>query len=152
MLLKLEVQQMPQLLAQLRRQCGLGCAEKIIVHAGVQRFDIFLQCGLVRPGVRACKVKEGIAMVEQGGGGDDGIRPVIDHHAEVPEMPVRVADHCVEHQHFVQCVDKLISHLFIIRPDSPHAALRNEMADREVGIRFVGKKLAGGTENAFPTG
>ena len=152
MLLELEVQQMPQLLAQLRRQRGLGCAEKIIVHAGVERFDIFLQCGLVRPGVRARKVKEGIAVVEQGSGGDDGIRPVIDHHAEVPEMPVRVADHCVEHQHFVQCVDKLISHLFIIRPDSPHAALRNEMADREVGIRFVGKKLAGGAENAFPTG
>ena len=152
MLLKLEVQQMPQLLAQLRRQCGLGCAEKIIVHAGVERFDIFLQCGLVRPGVRARKVKEGIAVVEQGSGGDDGIRPVIDHHAEVPEMPVHIADHRIKHQHFVQRVDKLISHLFVIRPDSLHAALRNEMADREVGIRFVGKKLAGGAENAFPTG
>ena len=82
----------------------------------------------------------------------DGIRPVIDHHAEVPEMPIHIADHRIKHQHFAQRVDKLISHLFIIRPDSPHAALRNEMADREVGIRFVGKKLAGGAENAFPTG
>ena len=152
MLLELEVQQMPQLLAQLRRQRGLGCAEKIIVHAGVQRFDIFLQCGLVRPGVRARKVKEGIAMVEQGSGGDDGIRPVIDHHAEVSKMPVHIADHRIKHQHFVQRVDKLISHLFVIRPDSPHAALRNEMADREVGIRLIGKKLAGGAENALPTG
>lgn len=151
-LLELEVQQMPQLLAQLRCQHGLGCAEKIIVHAGVQRFDIFLQCGLVRPGVRACKVKEGIAMVEQGSGGDDGIRPVIDHYAKVPEMPVHIADYRIKHQHFVQRVDKLISHLFVIRPDSPHAALRNEMSDREVGIRLVGKKLAGGAENAFPTG
>lgn len=152
MLLELEVQQMPQLFAQLRRQHGLGCAEKIIVHAGVQRFDIFLQCGLVRPGVRACKVKEGIAMVEQGSGGDNGIRPVIDHHAEVSKMPVHIADRRIEHQHFVQCVDKLDSHLLVICPDSPHAALRNEMSDREIGIRLVGKKLAGGAENAFPTG
>ena len=143
---------MPQLLAQLRRQHGLGCAEKIIVHAGVQRFDIFLQCGLVRPGVRACKVKEGIAMVEQGGGGDDGIRPVIDHHAEVPEMPIHIADHRIKHQHFVQCIDKLSPQLFVVCFHSLHAALRNEMADREIGIRFVGKKLAGGAENAFPTG
>lgn len=81
---------MPQLLAQLRRQHGLGCAEKIIVHAGVQRFDICLQRSLVRPGVRACKIKEGITMVEQGNGGDDGIRPVIDHHAEVPEMSIHI--------------------------------------------------------------
>ena len=58
----------------------------------------------------------------------------------------------IKHQHFVQRVDKLISHLFVIRPDSPHAALRNEMSDREVGVRLVGKKLAGGAENAFPTG
>ena len=82
----------------------------------------------------------------------DGIRPVIDHHAEVSKMPVHIADHRIKHQHFVQRVDKLISHLFVIRPDSPHAALRNEMADREVGIRLIGKKLTGGAENALPTG
>ena len=29
----------------------------------------------------------------------DGIRPVIDHHAEVPEMPVHIADHRIKHQH-----------------------------------------------------
>ena len=143
---------MPQLLAQLRRQRVLGCAEKIIVHAGVQRFDICLQRSLVRPGVRACKVKEGIAMVEQGGGGDNGIRPVIDHHAEVPEMAVSIADHRVEHQHFVQCIDKLSPQLFVVCFHSLHAALRNEMADREIGILFTGKKLAGGAENALPTG
>ena len=80
------------------------------------------------------------------------IRPVIDHHAEVPEMPIHIADHRIKHQHFAQRVDKLISHLFIIRPDSLHAALRNKMADREIGILFAGKKLAGGAENAFPTG
>lgn len=51
-----------------------------------------------------------------------------------------------------QCVDKLISHLLVICPDSPHAALRNEMSDWEVGIHLVGKKLAGGAENALPTG
>ena len=91
-------------------------------------------------------------MVEQGNGGDDGIRPVIDHHAEVPEMSIHIADHRIKHQHFVQCVDKLISHLLVICPDSPHAALRNEMSDWEVGIHLVGKKLAGGAENALPTG
>jgi len=151
-LLELEVQQMPQLLAQLRRQRVLGCAEKIIVHAGVQRFDIFLQCGLVRPGVRACKVKEGIAVVEQGSGGDDSIRPVIDHHAKVPEMPVHIANHRIKRQHFVQCIDKLSPQLFVVCFHSLHATLRNEMANREVGVRLVGKKLAGGAENAFPTG
>ena len=38
-------------------------------------------------------------MVEQGSGGDDGIRPVIDHHAKVPEMPVHIADYRTKHQH-----------------------------------------------------
>lgn len=41
---------------------------------------------------------------------------------------------------------------FVVCFHSLHAALRNEMADREVGIRFVGKKLTGGAEDAFPTG
>ena len=91
-------------------------------------------------------------MVEQGSGGDNGIRPVIDHHAEVSKMPVHIADYRIKHQHFVQCIDKLSPQLFVVCFHSLHAALRNEMADREIGILFTGKKLAGGAENAFPTG
>ena len=91
-------------------------------------------------------------MVEQRSGGDDGIRPVIDHYAKVPKMPVHIADYRIKHQHFIQCIDKLSPQLFVVCFHSLHAALRNEMADREVGIHLVGKKLAGGAENAFPTG
>ena len=43
-LLEAECQQMPQLFPQLRRQNAFGRAEKIIVHAGSQRFNVFRQC------------------------------------------------------------------------------------------------------------
>ena len=67
-------------------------------------------------------------------------------------MPVHIADYRIKHQHFVQCIDKLSPQLFVVCFHSLHAALRNEMADREIGILFTGKKLAGGAENALPTG
>ena len=60
-LLKMECQQMAQLFAQFRRQNALRRAEKIIVHAGVQCFDIFLQSGTVSPCVCTGKVEQGIA-------------------------------------------------------------------------------------------
>ena len=44
---------------------------------------------------------------------------VVPQDAEVAEMSVLIIDHRIKHQHFVQCVDKLDSHLLVICPDQP---------------------------------
>ena len=92
MALKAEGQQPAKLLAVFLRHEASGRCKEIVVHTGDQRVDVLLKgfraLIILRPGL----IEQGIAVVKQRCGRGDGVRPVVDHEAEISVVPVRIAD------------------------------------------------------------
>ena len=148
---KTEGQQMPQGGPMLLGHDLSRCFKEIIIHTGNHRFGISLQVFQRCQCIPASEVEQGVAVVEQGRGRVDLIRPIVHQEAEVSEMPVRIADHGIEYQHIMERRDILLAQAPVIGCHGVHAASYYP-ADGDVGILLAGKQLAGGAEIALPLG
>ena len=69
---------------------------------------------------------------------------------EVPEMPILVVNHGVEHQHTSDFLCGLLADFLIIVQTSLNAVCFYQMADRDIRRINIREQLAFGRENIFP--
>lgn len=110
-------------------------------------FCVLLQkLQIVRHGI----VEQGEAIIKNRRGPDDFSCAIIPQDTEVPEMPILVVNHGVEHQHTSDFLCGLLADFLIIVQTSLNAVCFYQMADRDIRRINIREQLAFGRENIFP--
>ena len=121
MLFEFEIQQMPQAFLMRSRQNRLCLRDIIVVGSRQQRIRIILQ-RLFGGEIVLCRiVKQRISVVKQRRGRCDLIGFVVDEKAEISEMPIRVEDQCIQHDHIVQRFFEVGAERFAVFANSAHS-------------------------------
>ena len=105
----------------LPQPCGVACiknASRLLKEVLIDTRKVFRTPILI-----SGQIEQRITVVKKRGRLDDAVLPTVNQHAEIPKMPVCIAD---------QRVDKILPEGLIITPDSPHSTGTYKSANRDI--------------------